>query len=146
MMSLSWLKSFSRRLCDFASGEVLDERHHASRHVVEVVTVEGPSAWIVRVERDRYGRHGGNRDRVAHRAANWVAVDADHLKMVPVQMHRVRHHRHIEYGDLDALALTAEVVRALDAPLIARHAADQSDGITPIGRALCWRLRRSEPA
>jgi len=87
-----------------ADALISDERHHAGRHVVQVVAVEWPASGIVRVEGNGHASHRREENSVAQRTAERLAVNADHLECVAVQMHRVSHHRHVRQCELNALS------------------------------------------
>src|SRR5262249_19312393 len=126
---------------------------HTGYHMVEVVTVERPTARVIRVKgysdtaHTRRDQHG-----VAHRALHRPAIDCDHLECMAVQMHRMRHHRVVDQLDLDALSLAPHQRRhpwpvlTVHGPRIGLHAARESDRVNDISgtrrqRFKCRKLR-----
>src|ERR1700731_1340725 len=73
--------------------------HHAGHHMVEVMAVERPSSRIIGVESDPGTAHRRNQNSVANGPLDRPAVDRDHLKRMPVQMHWMHHHRAIDQID-----------------------------------------------
>lgn len=70
-----------------------------------------------------------------HSAAESLSADVDDLEVVPVEVHRVRHHRHVAHDDLDPFSFTdAKAVAALNPPVVAAHAACQPEFEPTVGR------------
>src|SRR5882757_10925753 len=112
-MSVSFTSNSSRRpLTGWTrSGSSKDDplvselRHHASDHVVEIVTVQRPSSRIVGVESNPDAAHRHHQNGVAYGPLDWSPINCDHLEHVPVQMDRMRHHGAVDQINLDALSL-----------------------------------------
>src|ERR1700722_10258882 len=71
----------------------------------ENMAVRIPGARIVGVECDRDACFWRHKDCVAQSTIQWFAVDLDHLKRVPMQVHRVRHAGLIDKLERDSLTL-----------------------------------------
>jgi hypothetical protein len=65
--------------------------------------MERSPAGIVGVEGDHDPAPGRDQHRVAHRAGKAHDVDLNHLKLVPVQVHRVGHRRLVAEHKFNAL-------------------------------------------
>src|SRR6476660_8539918 len=88
-----------------ASSDVADRSEHARVEVIEQMAVHRPPPRIFGVERHDHPTSGGDQNRIAHRSPEALAVDLHHLKLMPVQMHRMGHWRLVDENKLDTLAL-----------------------------------------
>src|SRR6516162_4017835 len=88
-----------------APSDIAQGGEHPGLEVVEQMAMQRPKPGIVGVEGDHDPAPRRDQHRVAHRAGKALAVDLDHLKFVPVQVHRVLHPRLVDEDKLDALAL-----------------------------------------
>src|SRR5215470_3217734 len=79
--------------------------HHARGHVVKLMAVHYPLARIVRIERHFDNLHWRHEYGVAYSSLQSPATNSDHLKMMAMQVNRVRHHRSVLERKLDSLAL-----------------------------------------
>ena len=115
--------------------------------MIEQVAVQRPIAWIVGVEGHGHAAIRGDQDGVAHRAGEAIAVDVDHLKLVPVQMHRMGHRRLVDEHELDPLALRDGQGRnvlvpddIVDRPYVSSHFAGQVERVDTVSLPLRKRL------
>ena len=98
------------------------------------MAVESPNPGIVGVEPCGDFRAGWHDDRIPECTQNFFAVDFQDLKVVPVQVHRVRHASAIAEINLHALTdsnvegVTIWVSRAIDCPDISLHLAAKGNG------------------
>ena len=117
-----------------------------------------PGAGIVGVKCNRDARPGWYKDGVAESAVQRFAIDLDHLKRVPVQVHGVRHAGLIDELERDPLTrldphlgfLAAGICGvkddAVDGPLVTRHIPLQPQIEISIHRLRNRRIRGDEPA
>src|SRR5271155_3880410 len=117
-----------------------------------------PDAGIVGVEGNRDARPGWHKDGVAESPLKRFAVDLDHLKRVPVQVHGVRHAGLIDELERDSLTaldphlgfLAAGMCgvkdNAVDGPRVAGHIALQAQIETLVNRLRSERRRRDQLA
>ena len=101
--------------------------------------MEGPPARIVRVERDNDLPHRSDEDCIPHGAGNPHPVNLHDLELVPVQVHRVRHHRLVREYKFDPLTFgngeRGHILRPddiVDRPDIFRHVAGQIEPVRPV--------------
>jgi hypothetical protein len=87
-----------------AGVDVPKRREHAGIEMVEKMTVEGPGARIIGVEGDGDPATRSDQHRVAYCPGEAPPVNLDDLKLVTVQVHRVRHPGLVYEDQLDALA------------------------------------------
>src|ERR1700751_5276604 len=78
-------------IAEHARLDVAKRRKHASIQVIEQMAVEGPEARVVGIERDDHSPARWNQHGISHRPGEAPPVNLDDLKLVTVQVHRVRH-------------------------------------------------------
>ena len=67
--------------------------------------MKGPLAGVVRIHRDRERAARWYEHRIAHGTLKTSPVDRHDLKMMAVQVHRVRHHRLVAQRHLNPVSL-----------------------------------------
>jgi hypothetical protein len=96
-LSSQWLLHCARGLPLSAEGRsslnVTQSGEHPRIQVAKQMAVECPPARVVRIECYDNACPGRHQHGITHRAMEPLAVDFHHLKLVPLQMHRVRHKR-----------------------------------------------------
>ena len=106
------------------------------------MAMKKPTPGIVSIERDSDRALHRNKNCVTHGAAQSTPVDPDHLEMVPMKVHRMRHHRGVAHLDHHALpepdfewpvATPGEIV---DRPDVFAHVTRECDLVDDVGRSL----------
>src|SRR6516225_10319639 len=87
-----------------APSDVAKGREHPGVEVVEQMAMDCPKPGGVGVEGDHDPAPRRHQHGVAHRAGKALAVDFDHLKFMPVQVHRMRHRRLVDEDEFDPFA------------------------------------------
>jgi len=88
-----------------SDSNITQRREHAGFEVVEEMAVERPESWIIGVERYDDPAAGRHQHGVAHRPGEAFAIDLNDLKLMPVQVHGMRHRGAVGEDELDPFAL-----------------------------------------
>jgi hypothetical protein len=115
-----------------------------------VVTVQHPARGLARIECHVDHRHRWHVDGVAKRARDRPSVHPDDLEHMPVQMHRMTHHRRVVEREHDPLAAARgdrpvlAPRRPVDRPDIGLHRAAKHQHLAAVHRSIRQKVQRDE--